>query len=338
MRVGISIDQLSRPAPGGIGTYIHGLRHGLSELVTPPTVVPFGSTSSRLADRLQTLAWVNSDRGVPAHLDVVHATSLAGPFGTTPHVRRTIMLQDLLWREEPATFTVRGRKFHELRYLKVVQRSDIAVMVTTPRLAQQVVDSGVTADRVHLVTLGLDLNPPPVDVDQVRERLGLHEPFIVAVGTSEPRKNIARMIAAWRLARERFPHIPRLVIVGWSGWGTISPDPDVTWLHNLATSDVRALQSAASIAAYIPLREGWGLPPLEALSFGTRVLASSTVPSVEGRSDVVTVDPLDVDSIAKGILSAMELSTDERDRAARRDSVAGLTWRAMAEQHLGVWQ
>jgi glycosyltransferase involved in cell wall biosynthesis len=189
-----------------------------------------------------------------------------------------------------------------------------------------------------LVTLGADLAANSADADQVCQRLGIHEPFIVAVGTSEPRKNISRMVAAWRLARERSPHVPRLVIVGWSGWGSVSPDPDVTWFHNLATSEVRALQSAASIAAYVPLREGWGLPPIEALSFGTRVLSSSTVPSVEGRSDVVTVDPLDVDSIATGLLHALDLPVDEAARTARRESVAGLTWRAMAEQHMAVWR
>ena len=338
MRVGISIDQLSRPAPGGIGTYIEGLRRGLSELTAGPTVVEFGATRSRWAERLQTLAWVNSDRGMPPQLDVVHATSLAGPFGTTSGVRRSIMLQDVLWREEPATFTARGRKFHELRFLKVVQRPDIDVMVTTSRVAQLVVDSGVASERVHHVTLGLDLSPAPEHASVACQQLGINEPFIVAVGTSEPRKNIVRMIAAWRRARERSAHVPRLVIVGWSGWGRIPPDPDVTWLHNLSTSDVRALQSVASVAAYVPLREGWGLPPVEALSFGTRVLASTTVPSVEGRADVVTVDPLDVESIATGLLAALELPTNDPARSARRESVARLTWQSMAAQHMAVWQ
>lgn len=337
MRIGISIDQLSRPTPGGIGTYVRGLLQGLREVGGDHEVTTFGATASRWADRIQTLAWVNSDRGVPRDVDVIHATSLAGPFGSRATVRRSIMLQDVLWRDESDSFNARGRKFHELRFLKVVQRDDIAVLVSTPELRDRVVAEGVERDRTHLVTLGLNHGEEIADPLAVQQRYGINGPFTLVVGTIEPRKNLERMIQAFAAARATTPELGQLVLVGWVGWGELFLPADVLWLSDLSTPEVRALQASATVAAYVPLREGWGLPPLEALQQGTRVVVSSTVPSCQGRADEVIVNPLDIDSIASGLVRAAALSNDDAAREARRRSVATLTWRAMAEQHLAVW-
>jgi alpha-1,3-rhamnosyl/mannosyltransferase len=337
MHIGVSIDQLSRPTPGGIGTYVRGLLHGLADVGGDHEITTFGATSSRWAERIQTLAWVNSDRGVPSGLDVVHATSLAGPFGHRAGVRRSIMMQDVLWKDEPTSFTSRGRKFHELRFLKVVQRDDIDVLVSTPELRERIVSEGVARERTHLVTLGLDHDDAIADRDDVQRRCGITGPFTLVVGTIEPRKNLERLISAFQIARNTAPELGQLVLVGRVGWGELHIPADVVWFDDLATPEVRALQQAATVSAYVPLQEGWGLPPLEALQQGTRVVVSSTVPSCHGRADVVVVEPREVDSIADGLVRALSLPDDASGREARRRSVASLTWQAMAEQHLAAW-
>ena len=337
MRIGVSIDQLHRPIPGGIGTYIRGLLQGLAEVNGGHLVSTFGATSSRWADRLQTLAWVNSDRGVPAPLDVIHATSLTGPYGHREDATRSIMLQDILWRDEPDSFTARGRKFHELRFLKVVQRHDIAVFVSTSELRDRIITEGVSPNRTHLITLGLNQGDDVADGVAVCRRHGVTAPFTLVVGTIEPRKNLDRIFRAFQIARHAAPELGQLVVVGRFGWGDLHIPKDVVWISDLATPELRALQRMATVAAYVPLREGWGLPPLEALQQGTRVVVSSTVPSCHERSDVVAVDPLEIEAIAAGLVQAVSLSNDDASREARRRSVASLTWRAMAEQHLAAW-
>ena len=337
MRIGVSIDQLSRPTPGGIGTYVRGLLQGLAEVGQGHEVATFGATSSRWAERLQTLAWVNTDRGVPADLDVVHATSFAGPFGHRAGVRRSIMIQDVLWKDEPSSFTARGRKFHDLRFLKVVQRDDIDVLVSTPELRERIVSEGIARERTYLVNLGLDHDGEIAHRDTVLRRCGITGPFTVVVGTIEPRKNHERLISAFHMARNTSPELGQLVLVGRVGWGELHIPADVLWFSDLTTPEVRALQEAATVSAYVPLQEGWGLPPLEALQQGTRVVVSSTVPSCRGRADVVSVEPRDVDSIAEGLVRALSLADDASAREERRRSVASLTWRAMAEQHLAAW-
>ncbi len=92
----------------------------------------------------------------------------------------------------------------------------------------------------------------------------------------------------------------------------------------------------ARLLAYVPLVEGFGLPPVEAMAFGTPVVASP-LPSTAGAA--YEVDPLDTDSIAAGMLT---VATDEKERARLielgRERSAELRWSGIARQHLTVWE
>jgi glycosyltransferase involved in cell wall biosynthesis len=79
------------------------------------------------------------------------------------------------------------------------------------------------------------------------------------------------------------------------------------------------------------------LPPVEALHQGARVVASATTPSVAQNTEVIVVDPLDVSAIEEGLLRALALSNADEARARRRESVAELTWRNVALDHLASW-
>jgi glycosyltransferase involved in cell wall biosynthesis len=339
MRVGIGVDQLSRRASGGIGTYVSGLIKGLEE-VSECQVVEFGRTAGRLAEIIQTRLWKYSDLGVARQLDVIHATTLAGPFGRRGDSRRTLCLQDLLWRDQPQSFTEGGRRFHESRYQQVIGREDITIMVTTPAMVERLKDDGVSAERVARITLGIETGGPRQDSEDVRallKRFGVVGNFVLAIGTVEPRKNYERLIIAHHNALVDDPSIGPLVIVGAPGWGSVDLAGAIH-LTGLSAEYVNTLRDIATLHAYVPLAEGWGLPPLEALAVGGRVVASQTVPSVMGRADVVLVDPLDSDAITEGILSAAQLGTGSDALAVRMASVADLTWVNMAREHLEVWR
>ena len=204
-------------------------------------------------------------------------------------------------------------------------------------MRNRVITAGVNESRIHVVTLGLDHSTDEISDDDVLRRYGIQSPYTLVVGTIEPRKNLERFFRAFQIAQQTSKDVGQLVVAGRFGWGELHIPKDVLWLPDLSNSEVRALQRAATLAAYVPLREGWGLPPLEALQVGTRVVASSMVPSCVDRADVVLVDPHDVDSIVTGLQSALALPDDKDSRERRRNSVASLTWRAMAEQHLAAW-
>jgi glycosyltransferase involved in cell wall biosynthesis len=156
-------------------------------------------------------------------------------------------------------------------------------------------------------------------------------------GTREPRKNIERLIAAHALASATSPELGDLVLVGPSGWGAVSTGR-ATVLGLVSRAMLKGLYRDASVFAYVPRAEGWGLPPVEALHAGTRVVASSTTPSVNANAEVVLVDPLEVESIADGLAAALDVGDDEASAAMRRRSVAGLTWRNVALDHLAGWK
>lgn len=355
--VSISLDQFYRPQPGGIATYVRGLVRGLVALDDDTLrlvgIVPRGLPAQDVSDlaiervrapasiKALTAAWARWPLGVPSDADVVHATSLAGPFaGGKDGAVHCVALHDLLWRDEPSTSTPRGVRFHERRLQMLRQRDDVRLFTTAPGLAQRLIAEGFAPSRLHEVRLGVDDDVSADSEGQVRAFLaehGVRGPFTLYAGTREPRKNLDRLIVAHAQALATDAALGPLVLVGPQGWGEVDSG-DAVVLGLVARSLLRGLYRDAAVLAYVPRAEGWGLPPVEALHEGTRVVASATTPSVMANNEVVIVDPFDVADIAEGLVRALSQSNDEAARGRRRASVATLTWRNVALDHLAGWQ
>jgi glycosyltransferase involved in cell wall biosynthesis len=354
----ISIDQLFRPQPGGIATYVRGLAQGLASLddssldvvglaprgpvLAGATDLPLRIVRSALPLAALTRLWPLRPLGVPRESDVVHATSMAGPFaGGSRHAVHSIAMHDLLWRDEPLSTTPSGIHFHEQRLKLITTNEQLRILVTSPGLRERLVGLGIDAVRIVNVRFGVDDDDTvAASYDDVRGLLlrhGVVGPFTLYAGTLEPRKNIERLVAAHALARSESPDVGDLVIVGPSGWGNVATG-DATLLGLVPQATLKGLYRDAAIFAYVPRAEGFGLPPVEALHAGTRVVASSTTPSVTTNDCVVRVDALDVDAIAHGLVTAVALDDDEKSATKRRESVADLTWRNAALDHLSGWQ
>ncbi len=352
----ISIEQLSRPQPGGIATYVRGLAMGLHDLADPALDVigvaargfsddgalPLRVVTAPVGVRALSRLWPIVALGVPRTSNVVHATSMAGPFaGGTPDAVHSIAMHDLLWRDDPGISTPAGVRFHDRQLKLIADRQDLRIIVTSPGLAERLVGVGIDATRIHSVRLGVgDSNADAASETAVHELLashGVHGPFTLYAGTIETRKNIERLIEAHRIASAKIPDLGTLVLVGPKGWGDVATG-DTTMLGLVSRETLLGLYRDATVFAYVPLAEGWGLPPVEALNVGTRVVASSTTPSVMTNARVVLVDPFDVEAIAEGLLVALGQGDDDESQSARRHSVADLTWRNVALDHLAAWQ
>jgi glycosyltransferase involved in cell wall biosynthesis len=352
----LSLDQFYRPQPGGIATYVRGLVRGLASLDDPSFrvlgVAPRGGTSEVVRDleltRVTTAplgvlsrVWSRWPLGVPAQSDVVHATSLTGPFGGgRSNAVHSVALFDLLWRDEPASSTPRGITFHERRLQLLKARSDVRLFCASPGLGARLSAEGFAPDRLFDVRLGVDDATVPEDelaVTAALDACGVRGPFTLYVGTREPRKNLERLVAAHALAFAENDALGPLVLAGPSGWGEVAV-ADAVILGPVSRTLLKGLYRDATVVAYVPRAEGWGLPPVEALAQGSRVVASSNTPSVAANDEVVLVDPLDVEDIADGLLAALSVSLDEPARARRRASVSELTWRNVALDHLAGWR
>jgi glycosyltransferase involved in cell wall biosynthesis len=357
-RVLLLAEQLRRSAAGGIGTYVLGLLQGLDALATldpdsaPELVLtasrpPPGSADDPLAalghplrtsvlpGPLLTRLW---DRGVvraPSGFDVVHAVSLATlESRTTPLV---VTVHDLLWRRIPEAYPARGRRWHEGALRRALRRAD-RFIVPADVVASDLVEAGASRDAITVIPMGSDHMPPP-DLPAARAllaALGIDGPFLLCVGTLEPRKNLPRLIEAYGAIRGQLPAPWPLVMVGPSGWGEqVTTGDGVVHAGSVSAAELAGLYATARLLAYVPLIEGFGLPPVEAMAVGTPVVASP-LPSTDGAA--LEVDPHDTDSIAAGLLL---VATDEPTRQVLVERgtarAHALTWTSIARMHLEVW-
>ncbi len=151
--------------------------------------------------------------------------------------------------------------------------------------------------------------PPAAQIAEVRQRYGLTEPFILSVGTLEPRKNLTGTLNAYGLLRERLPDAPLLALAGGSGWRLNEADllkpvdaAHVRRLGFVPDEDLAALYASCSAFVYPSFYEGWGLPVAEALSLGAPTVTSnvSSLPEVAGAAALI-VDPHAPEEIAAAL-------------------------------------
>jgi glycosyltransferase involved in cell wall biosynthesis len=353
------VEHLRRSMSSGISTYSLGLLQGLAELDDAPRITLHASRAPRgvpdplaalghrvvstpLPGPLLTRAW---DRGLLGHIgvpaDVLHSTSLAfPPLAKAPPA--SVMVHDTAWREVPEAYPPRGRRWHEAALQRAIARAR-HLLVPAEVAADALVAAGAPASKVVVIEEGAD-HLPPADVDgaqRILDRIGVREGFLLTVGTLQPRKNLRRLLEAYALARPELPEPWPLVVVGAEGWGDALPASEVPHGVLLAGAvrgaELAGLYRKARCLAFVPLVEGFGLPPLEAMRECTPVVASA-VPSVAGTGSVLEVDPLDVKAIAAALVRA---SSDDRVRSelvtAGLERSRELTWKAAARQHVDLW-
>jgi glycosyltransferase involved in cell wall biosynthesis len=265
-------------------------------------------------------------------VDLVHATAHVASASKAPWVAT---VHDLHFRHEPGHFTARGVSVFE-RFLGLVIAEGALVVCPSEATRADCLAAGVAADRIRVVPWGTAASAASADaVAAVRRRHHLDRPFVLFAGTVEPRKNLATLVEAFR----RLPPTtdggarPELVLVGSSGWADL-PAGAGRHLGFVPRAELEALYAAATVVCYPSLREGFGLPVLEAMVQGAAVVTSAATATAEvvGAGEAgVLVDPLDVDALA-GALDALLRDPDRRARlgTAARARAAELTWERTA--------
>lgn len=269
-------------------------------------------------------------------VEVVHATAIAVPATRAPLV---VTIHDLAFLAEPDHATRHGNRFFR-RGTELARRHAQLVLVPSEATAGECRDAGFDPDRIRIVPWGVHASPASSeDVDAVRARHGLDRPFVLFVGTVEPRKNLGAVFDAARSLRGR--NID-LVLVGPDGWNEdlgarVARLADVgvavRRLGFVPAADLTGLYAACSAFCYPSLREGFGMPVLEALAQGAAVVTSAGTATEEVAGDAaLLVDPRDHDAVG-GALSRL---LDDRDLAADlgrrgRARAATFTWDRTAE-------
>lgn len=215
---------------------------------------------------------------------------------------------------------------------------------------------GVPAGKISVLTSGVSDSFRPVTdparLSLVRQRYGLGEqPYFLAVGTVQPRKNYQMLVRAFGAVAGQLPH--QLVIAGGKGWLAEGLLEEIERQHLIDRvrlvgfvddDDLPALYSAATSLTFPSLYEGFGLPLLEAMACGTPVLSSnaSCLPEVvhtaQGDAGIL-IDPLDEAGWAQALV------TIANDEALRADLIArgvaraaDYSWEKTASSLLAIYE
>ena len=245
-----------------------------------------------------------------ADADVLHCPTFRGPFRAAQPL--VVTVHDLAVLRHPEWFNRWTRTYSRLAVPRVVRAAHRVIAVSEFTKREIVALLGADPDRIDVVPNGVEdvFTPagPAADGD-----------YVLAVGTLEPRKNLARIAAAVD---------GELRVVGVRGWGGVEPPSNVRWLGDVADPELAALYRGARCLVYASLYEGFGIPVAEALACGCAVVTSAGSAMAElAGEDAAYVDPEDVASIRDGI---------ERARRPAPRRVA--SWPDVAERTRAVYE
>lgn len=251
------------------------------------------------------------------------ADVLWGPHGTLPwnlRIPAIVSMHDLTSITMP--------RAHELR---TVLSFNVFIGRSVEMAAKIAAVSRTTADEVarRFAVPRSKIEIVPNGVSEFFRPTGApREGFILYVGTREPRKGIADLLAAWRsLPAPR----PRLLLAGSKGW-KVRETGDAEILGYVTRETLRDLYSRCAVFVYPSRYEGFGLPPLEAMACGAPVIAarSGAIPEVLGGAAVLVSpgDPRQLADAMQRVLGDRQLAADLG--AAGRGRAAGFTWERSA--------
>jgi glycosyltransferase involved in cell wall biosynthesis len=285
-----------------------------------------------------------------ARPNICHYPNSIGPL-LSP-CRYVVTIHDMTLSIMPQYHRWRSRLLYRPLIPLVARRAERIITVSEHARADIIRLLRVPSDRVVVIpeaAAPIFHSAPPEEQARVRERYQLNGPYLLYVGTLEPRKNLVRLIHAWHQLWRRgaIPH--QLVLVGGRGWQDAAIYRTIKLLDcgdalrlvgYVPTADLPALYSAADAFAFPSLAEGFGLPVIEAMACGTPVLVSTAQALQELAGDAaLAVDPHDQQAMAAALerlLTDPALRDDLRARGAQR--AAAYSWAAAARRTLAVYQ
>jgi len=324
------IDRLQRELPGlelPVRSY-HGGGERLAKLVWPNFILP--------------------GRAAGDSYDLIHCTTPYGTFMPCRY-RNVITICDVT----PLLFPeVHGRMnvwHHRYALPAILRRADRIITISECSKQDIVRIYGVPEHKITVTLLAADSSyrpdPPGVPSAAITALPG---PYILNVGTLEPRKNLDGLLQAFARAKKKgIPH--KLVVTGAKGWGesriaalvkSLELADSVIFTGFIDDADLPHLYSGADFFVYPSLYEGFGLPVLEALSCGTPTITSavSSLPEVAGDA-ALQVDPRSEAELSAAILQLAGDAVLRQNLRAKGLAQAGtFSWERTVRETLRVYE
>jgi glycosyltransferase involved in cell wall biosynthesis len=366
----VVVDQMVTPLPSGISRYTEELARalistapkgcaveGIVSALPPEKIAAVEEALPGLAALHRTTlprrelaaAW---QLGIVPTLGtgMIHSPTLLAPlrrhereFDATQMI---VTIHDTLPWTHPKSLTPTNVAWHKAMVKRARKHAD-AVVVPTHAVAEQLAEIVDFGDRVRVISgavaSGLTL---PADADWRATKLGLPDEYVLAVGSLDPRRGITQLIDG--LGKTGAPDLPVLVL-GPDTWGELSlavvadeagvPEGRVRALGYLSDADLAVALSRASVFVHPSLQEGFGLPLIEAFSFGTPVVHSDDPALMEIAGGAGVAVERGKKGYAERLADAVASVLDDSERASRmrivgQDRARAFSWRDSAER---VW-
>lgn len=274
--------------------------------------------------------------------DIVHETYYSADAYAPEGARRVITVYDMISERFPAEFA--GSQFTDTKK-NAVTRADHVLCISESTRRDLIDLFGVAAERTSVVYLGYDELAPPADTG-TREQNG-SRPYLLYVGSRGGYKNFEAFVRAFASS----PYLRSGFTVMCFGGGAFVPD-ELALFRQLQLSDIHVRQISgndemlasmyrgAAAFVYPSLYEGFGIPPLEAMSLGCPVICGNTssVPEVVGDAGEY-FDPNDPESMRVAIEAVLQSASRSSELVAKGRARCSLfSWERCASETLDIYR
>ena len=274
-------------------------------------ILPICVKTPKISNRLLQHLWEHLILPIECgKMDVFIAPSNVGPIVFPNKGKYILVVHDVAYVNYPSAYNGIFKRYYEKVIPLAMKRADVVITVSESERRNIVKSYPFVKDKIKVVYPGLNnklISAQPLPLER-------REPYILYVGSLNPRKNLKGILMAFDILKKRTNRNIKLKIVGanYSVFKQVSLDThislsNVEFLGYVSEDGLHQLYSRAMIFVFPSFYEGFGYPPLEAMSFGTPAVVSnlSSLPEVT-KDRAVYVNPYDAESIATAMLKLIE--------------------------------
>lgn len=270
-------------------------------------------------------------------VDIIHTSDWTEPPSKYPKVTT---VHDLVPFKYPHTTTDSIRNAHKKRLAWVMRESDRIIAVSESTKSDLMTILRIPEEKIVVIPEGVEerYTPQPLEIiEMAKKHYKTGDDYIFALSTIEPRKNHPGLIQAFKLVREKYPNLKLLIGGRFREDSMARPEEGVIMPGYIPDADLPSLYSGCLAFVMPSFYEGFGLPPLQAMACGAAVAVSniSSLPEVVGSAGIL-FDPESVDSIATGIIKAIENRSTLRSKSLTQ--AAKFSWKKAAIATHKVYQ
>lgn len=349
----------------GIGQYIIHLTKALSQLNTPDDNFILLQSRKDKSNIIYNNNFTRISLWTPSHhrleqpalrfetsrlgLDLLHSPDFIPPFKR--NYKSVITVHDLAFLLYPQFMTRQSARYYG-QIDHAVRNTDHIIAVSKATKKDLIKLLGVPEEKITVIYEGRNPAYQPMDRTKaeqyVKKTWDIDPNYIFFISTIEPRKNVPTLLKSFKYLKDHYKVSQKLIMAGSRGWlfeevdetiKALNLENDVILLGRVKDEHVNYLYNAAGMLVYPSFYEGFGLPPLEAMTCGTPVIASKikVMPEVVGDAALL-VDPHDVEGLAIAIhrlLTNPELRDELTAKGLKR--AKKFSWEQAARETLAVY-